>query len=163
MGETCHFLFYFISCFNKFFFLSFYLLHQFLVCFHHCSQCLNTPIMELISKHLLESRLFIEEHAVFCFVFVTLILFINVVLRVYWFWLLFKCKSFYAFITSIENNSFIDWSWRQNIFHSSNYLKPINIELLGVCDCSGTESVFNVIFLQESPCNINELEVIEVL
>ena len=128
-------LHYFVLIFLDFLLCNFYqfifsfseLCHNLHIFLDNLFKCLHTPCMTFEPQHFLEARVFIQEHTIECSRCITVIFLVNIVLSVRVVRFLFKCEALNASIFSIENNTFVDWLGRQNIFHPSYDFKSVFI------------------------------------
>ena len=114
--------------------------------------------MCFVSDHTFKSRVSKQEHVVVYLVVNRLLIdVVFTVLGVAWF---LKGKSLHTHVGSINDDSFVKGLRRNNIFHSSDELELVFVELLDVADSGGAVGRFLVVFLKKSTDHFRELAVL---
>ena len=114
--------------------------------------------MRFVSDHTFKSRVSEQEHVVVYLVVKRLL--IDVVFTVLGVARFFEGKSLHTHVGSINDDSFVKGLRRNYIFHSSDELKLVFIELLDVADSCGAVGGFLVIFLKKSTDHFRKLAVL---
>lgn len=110
--------------------------------------------MELEPQILLEARVLVQEHIVDSITSVLCVFFVDVMLHVNIVRLFFESEAFHLFVCSVEDDSLVDRFTRHHVFHASHDLESIFVQLLGRGDGGHAPTVFLLIFVEESNCNV---------
>jgi hypothetical protein len=111
-----------------------------------------------VSDHTFKSRVSEQEHVVVYLVVNRLL--IDVVFTVLRIARFLEGKSLHTHVGSIDDDSFVKGLRRNHIFHSSDELELVFVELLDVADSGGAVGRFLVVFLEKSADYFRELAVL---
>ena len=101
--------------------------------------------MCFVPDHTFQSWVSEQEHVIVYLVVERLL--VNVMFTVFGIAGLFKGESLHAHICSIDDDSFVQGSSGDYVFHASDELKLVFVQLLNMADCGGTVGGLLVVFL----------------